>query len=71
MAKEYRPREQDIRTIIGRIVRSKGYSELLVSMQGELSTVLNELQAKVRPLNTLLLKQMTRKLDELVAAVHQ
>jgi hypothetical protein len=71
MAKEYRPREQDIRTIIGRIVRSKGHSELLVSMQGELSTVLNELQAKVRPLNTLLLKQMTRKLDELVAAVHQ
>jgi hypothetical protein len=70
MAKEYRPREQEIRTTIGRIVQSKGRSELLVPMQRELATILNELQKKVLPLNTLLLKQMTTKLDELVPAVH-
>jgi hypothetical protein len=70
MAKQYRPREQEIRTIIGRIVQSKGDSELLVSMQKELAIMLDELQEKVRPLNTILLKQMTQKLNESVLDLH-
>jgi hypothetical protein len=68
MAKEYRPREIQMRTKIGQIVQSKGNFESITSMQKELAAILNELQEKVRPLNTLLLKEMTRKLDELVPA---
>ncbi len=68
MAKEYRPREIQMRGKIGQIVQSKGNFESITSMQKELAAILNELQEKVRPLNTLLLKEMTRKLDELVPA---
>jgi hypothetical protein len=66
MAAEYRPRELQIRGIIGRIVQAKGQVDTIVPLQRELSNTLRELQEKVRPLNTLLLKQMIRKLDELI-----
>lgn len=66
MAAEYRPKEQQIRAIISRIVQAKGQVDLIVPLQRELSNTLRELQERVRPLNTLLLKQMIRKLDELI-----
>jgi hypothetical protein len=66
MATEYRPREEQIRVIIDRIAMAKGQVDLMVPLQRELSNTLSELEEKVRPLNTLLLKQMTRKLEELV-----
>jgi hypothetical protein len=66
MAVEYRPREEQIRAIANRISHVKGHVDLIVPLQRELSNTLSELQEKVRPLNTLLLKQMTRKLHDLV-----
>jgi hypothetical protein len=66
MSQEFRPRDQKIRAIIARIVEAKGQVDLLAPLQRELSDVLNDLQEKVRPLNILLIRQMTRKLDELV-----
>ncbi len=69
MAQEYRPREQQIRAIISRIVQAKGQADLIAPIQRELSETLNELQEKVRPLNTLLLKQMISKLDDLVPTI--
>lgn len=65
MAVEYRPREAQIRTIISGIAKAKGQIDLIAPLQLELAKTLDELQAKVRPLNTLLLKQMTRKLHDL------
>jgi hypothetical protein len=66
MSQEFRPRDQQIRAIIARIVQAKGQADLLAPLQRELSNVLNDLQESVRPLNILLVRQMTRKLDELV-----
>jgi hypothetical protein len=66
MATEYRPREKEIRAIIGRIGQVKGKTELIVPLQRELSNTLHELQEKVRPLNSMLIKQMTNKLCDLV-----
>jgi hypothetical protein len=66
MAEEYRPREQQMRAIISRIAQAKGQVDLIVPLQRELSNTLNELQEKVRPLNDLLLKQMTRKLHDMI-----
>jgi hypothetical protein len=66
MAEGYRPREQEIRKIISRIAQTKGQPDLIVPLQQELSNALNELQEKLRPLNTLLLRQMACKLNELV-----
>jgi hypothetical protein len=67
MAAEYRPRELQIRAIIGRIAQAKGQADMIVPLQQELSNTLRELQEKVLPLNTLLLKQMIRKLDDLIS----
>ena len=66
MSKEYRPCEQQIYEIVGRIVQSKRQPELLEPLQRELADVLDDLQKKIRPFNTKLVKQMTRKLEELV-----
>jgi hypothetical protein len=66
MSQEYRPRDQQIRAIIARIVQAKGQADLLAALQREFSNTLNDLQESVRPLNILLIRQMTRKLDELV-----
>jgi hypothetical protein len=68
MSQVYRPREQQIRAIVGRICPLKGQAELIAPLQRELSDTLNELQENMLPLNTLLLKQMTRKLHDLVPA---
>src|ERR1019366_9313522 len=55
MAAEYRPRELQIRGIIGRIVQAKGQVDTIVPLQRELSNTLRELQEK-----------MIRKRDELI-----
>ena len=66
MGKEYRPREDNIRLIIGRISEVKGKTDLVVPLQRELSNALGEMEEKVLPLNTLLLRQMAAKLRDLV-----
>lgn len=68
MGQEYRPREQQIRTIVGRIVEAKGQADLIGPLQTELWNVLNEMEEKLRPLNTVLLRQMASKLSEMVPA---
>ncbi|MGA3092155.1 MAG: hypothetical protein ABSD75_26400 [Terriglobales bacterium] len=66
MGQEFRPREQQIRTIAGRIVEAKGRDELIRAMQPELAQVLAEMEQNLRPLNAALLKQMAAKLAEMV-----
>ncbi|MFY9644177.1 MAG: hypothetical protein WAK29_03310 [Terriglobales bacterium] len=68
MGQEYRPREQQIRAIVGRIVGARGQAELIGPLQAELSSALSEMEEKVRPLNTVLLRQMASKLNDMVPA---
>jgi len=65
MTKDYRPRETQMRAIIARILEAKGQLEKISSLQQELAVVLKDVAEAIRPENTLLLKEMTGKLQEM------
>ena len=69
MSDEYRPREIKLRDIIGRIAAAKGQSAALTPLRQELSLVLEEMENAIRPENTLLMREMARKLEEMASDV--
>ncbi len=66
MSAAYRPRELKLREIIAKITVAKGQAAVLTPLQQELSSVLEEMEKAIRPENTLLLREMARKLEEMV-----
>jgi hypothetical protein len=67
MSDEYRPRETKLRDIIGRIAAAKGQSGALAPLRQELSLTLEEMENAIRPENTLLMREMARKLEEMAS----
>ncbi len=67
MAEQYRPRELKVREIIARIVAAKAQPAALTPLSQELSDMLEEMANAIRPENTLLLREMARKLENMVA----
>jgi hypothetical protein len=63
MSAAYRPREQKLRDIIARIAATKGNPPGLTPLRQELSCVLEEMENGIRPENTLLMREMARKLE--------
>jgi TIR domain len=69
IAAAYRPAESKLRNIIPKIIALSSQPELLEPQGKEMSEVLLTMQMKVRPLNTLLLREMAAKLSKI--AEHQ
>ena len=67
MAQDYEPRERIMRDIVGRILESQGQPQTLEKLRTELSDVVLDIESKTRPANTLLIRAMGTKLQELVA----
>ncbi len=67
MADAYRPRELKVRAIIARIAAAKAQPTALSPLREELSAMLDEMGSAIRPENTLLLREMARKLESMVA----
>jgi hypothetical protein len=65
MSAEYRPRELRLREIVARIAAAKGQPSALTPLREELSCVLEEMENGIRPENTLLMREMARKLEEI------
>jgi hypothetical protein len=65
MSAEYRPREMKLREIIGRITAAKGQTNALTPLREELAVVLEAMENGIRPENTLLMREMARKLGEI------
>jgi hypothetical protein len=70
MSAEYRPREMKLREIISRITAAKGQTIALTPLREELSVVLEEMENGIRPENTLLMREMARKLGEIAEDEH-
>jgi hypothetical protein len=67
MSEEYRPREMKLRDIIARIASAKSLPAALTPLRQELSLVLAEMEKAIRPENTLLMREMARKLEEMAS----
>jgi TIR domain len=70
MSAEYRPRELRLREIVARIAAAKGQPNALAPLREELSRVLEEMENGIRPENTLLMREMARKLEEIAEDEH-
>jgi hypothetical protein len=68
MSDTYRPKEAQLRATISRMADAKAHPELITPLQQELSEILKDLEDAARPLNTLLIKQMGAKLQEMTGA---
>jgi hypothetical protein len=66
MSENYRPREMQMRAVIARIAEAKGQLDRIIPLRQELSSVLKELEEKTRPENTLLIREMAGKLQDIV-----
>lgn len=66
MGEEYRPRELKLRQIIPKIIEAKGQPELLTPLCKELAGVLEEMENAIRPENSLLIREMAKKLEKMV-----
>ena len=66
MSAEYSPREAKLRDIVSKIASAKGQTDTLTQLRKELAGVLEEMETVIRPENALLMKEMTRKLEEMV-----
>jgi hypothetical protein len=67
MSDAYRPREIKLRDIISRIAAAKSQPAVLALLRQELSLVLEEMEKAIRPENTLLMREMARKLEEMAS----
>jgi TIR domain len=70
IAAAYRPRETTLREIIAKIAAVKGDPTGLMPLRQELSGVLEELENAIRPENTILIREMARKLEEIADDEH-
>jgi hypothetical protein len=68
MAAAYSPRDVELRDICARIAAAKGQPAALVPLRKEMAGVLEQMENAIRPENTLLMKEMARKLEEMVEA---
>jgi hypothetical protein len=66
MAAEYRPRELQVREIVARIAAAKGQISELTPLRQELSEVLEQMENAIRPENSVLLREMAHKLENIV-----
>jgi nucleoside 2-deoxyribosyltransferase len=67
MGEVFRPREQVIRELIGRVLNAKDRKEKLTGLREQLATALGELEDATRAPNTSLVEAMARRLLALVA----
>jgi hypothetical protein len=70
MGDEYRPRELKLREIIAKIAVAKAQPTALMPLRQELAGVLEEMENAIRPENTLLMREMARKLEEIAEEEH-
>jgi len=66
MSTAYRPREIKLRDIISRIAAAKGQQAALLPLRKELADVLDEIETTIRPENSLLMREMAKKLERMV-----
>ncbi|MFZ1005191.1 MAG: TIR domain-containing protein [Candidatus Sulfotelmatobacter sp.] len=66
MSVAFRPIELKIREIVARIAASKASESHLTTLQEELAALLGELDGAMRPVTTLLVHEMARKLESTV-----
>jgi hypothetical protein len=66
MSVAYRPIEMKIREIIARIATSKASEIELTTLQKGLAALLEELDEAMRPVTTLLVREMARRLESTV-----
>jgi hypothetical protein len=66
MSTAYRPLDLKTREVIAKIAAAKGQPTMLAPLCQELSGVLEELETAIRPENTLLIREMARKLEGMV-----
>jgi hypothetical protein len=71
MSEAYRPREVKLHEIIAKIGAARGQNAALVQLRQELSQVLEDMAAAIRPENTLLMREMAHKLEALVEEADQ
>lgn len=67
MGQDYQPLEQSLREVVGRILSAQDKPDVLLSLRKELADVVRCLEEKIRPANTLLVRSMATKLQEIVA----
>jgi len=68
MSSIYRPREDELRKVLGEILHAKGRGEAEEGLRKRLSDAVGEIENLIRPHNTFLIKEMAGKLLELVRA---
>jgi TIR domain len=69
MIDAYRPREQSVRELIGKVLNAKDQMNTLAMLRGELSKVVGELEDATREPNASLIAAMSKKLLALVQPV--
>lgn len=69
MTKDYRPHEVQIRSTVASILEAKGQLDRTSQLQQELAAILKDVAEAIRPENTLLLREMTGKLQEMAEKI--
>lgn len=64
MTEEYRPRESELRKALGQIIASKDDTERREPLRQDLADLLNEMEEHVRPINSVLIREMAEKAPE-------
>lgn len=68
MGQTFRPKEQLIRALIGRVLNAKDQKETLAALRQDLAKAIGELEDATRPQNASLIEAMAKKLLALVQA---
>lgn len=65
MGEEYQPQEQSLRAAIKRVLESQDKPEDLATLRKELASIVQGLETTMRPANTLLVRSMASKLQQM------
>jgi hypothetical protein len=68
MGEEYQPQEQALRGVISQILESQDKPEALAGLRTELANIVQGIETTMRPANTLLVRSMASKLQQMVVS---
>lgn len=69
MGEDYQPQEQALRGVIRQILLSQDEPETLADLRKELASIVKGIETTMRPANTLLVRSMASKLQQMVAGL--
>jgi hypothetical protein len=69
MGEEYQPQEQALRAVIRRILEAQDKLDILEGLRKELATIVQGIETTMRPANTLLVRSMSSRLQQMVAGL--